>query len=126
MDNIGNAFKSTVTDAKDEITGLASKATEHVAMFQAAQYASQWMPIETKFSMKPTYVKVPVQTVERIKFFENEQISMLVAEHAEEKEMILAENAGLRALMGKEGRLSSRDLCCCSPATCHQTRRTLD
>ena len=61
------------------------------------------MPVDTKLSMKPTYVKVPVQTVERIKFYESEQLNMIVAQHAEEKETILAENAGLRSMMGLEG-----------------------
>jgi len=61
------------------------------------------MPIDTKLSMKPTYIKVPVQTVERIKFFDSERLNMIVAQHAEEKETILAENAGLRSMMGLEG-----------------------
>lgn len=85
------------------VGSLANKATETVAIFQAAQYAAKWMPIDTKLSMKPTYIKVPVQTVERIKFYENEQLNMIVAQHAEEKETILAENAGLRSMMGLEG-----------------------
>jgi hypothetical protein len=52
--------------------------------------------------MKPTYVKVPVQAVERIKFWESEKLAMIVSQHAEEKEKILAENAGLRSMMGLE------------------------
>lgn len=98
-----SAFGSIGTDALDEVGSLASKATETVALFQAAQYAAKWMPVDTKLSMKPTYIKVPVQTVERIKFYESEQLNMIVAQHAEEKETILAENAGLRSMMGLEG-----------------------
>lgn len=103
VSNVQSAFGSLGHDALDEVGSLAHKAQETVALFQASQYASKWMPIDTKLSMKPTYVKVPVQTVERIKFYENEQLNMIVAQHAEEKETILAENAGLRSMMGLEG-----------------------
>jgi hypothetical protein len=103
VSNVQSAFGSIGTDALDEVGSLANKATETVAIFQAAQYAAKWMPIDTKLSMKPTYIKVPVQTVERIKFYENEQLNMIVAQHAEEKETILAENAGLRSMMDLEG-----------------------
>ena len=45
-------------------------------------------------------MKVPAQTVERIKWHEDADVNMIVTQHAREKEMILAENAGLRAMMG--------------------------
>ena len=99
---VRSAFGSAINDAASEIDGLASKAEETVASFQAMQYAAKWMPVDTRLSMKPTYVKVPVQAVERIKFWESEKLAMIVSQHAEEKEKILAENAGLRSMMGLE------------------------
>ena len=46
-------------------------------------------------NLKPTYVKVPVSTVERLKFYEDENVRQIVAQHLIEKETILAEqNAG--------------------------------
>ena len=99
---VRSAFGAAINDAADEIDGLAHKAEETVAAFQAMQYAAKWMPVDTRLSMKPTYVKVPVQAVERIKFWEQEKLAMIASQHAEEKEKILAENAGLRAMMGLE------------------------
>ena len=99
---VQSAFGAAINDAADEIDGLAHKAEETVAAFQAMQYAAKWMPVDTRLSMKPTYVKVPVQAVERIKFWEQEKLAMIASQHAEEKEKILAENAGLRAMMGLE------------------------
>ena len=99
---VQSAFGAAINDAADEIDGLAHKAEETVAAFQAMQYAAKWMPVDTRLSMKPTYVKVPVQAVERIKFWEQEKLAMIASQHAEEKEKILAENAGLRSMMGLE------------------------
>ena len=58
VSNVQSAFGATWKDAADEAGSYASKATETVAIFQAAQYAAKWMPIDTKLSMKPTYIKV--------------------------------------------------------------------
>ena len=100
---VQSAFGAAINDAADEIDGLAHKAEETVAAFQAMQYAAKWMPVDTRLSMKPTYVKVPVQAVERIKFWEQEKLAMIASQHAEEKEKILAENAGLRVDDGAGG-----------------------
>ena len=52
--------------------------------------------------MRPTYVKVPVQTVDQLKFWERDDVRAMKMAHLEEKRQILDENAGLRALMGEE------------------------
>ena len=100
VNNVTQAFGSVGNDALDEVGSLAHKATEQVALFNAAQYAAKWMPVDTKLTMKPTYVKVAVQSAERIKFFENLEYESIVANHLEEKNAILAENAGLRGMLG--------------------------
>ena len=97
--NTVDAFGEAVRDMKEEVGEYASKAAESLARFQATQYAAKWMPIETNVNLKPTYVKVPVQTVERLKFYEDENVRQIVATHLIEKEQILAENAGLRSLI---------------------------
>ena len=106
--NTADAFGQALTDAKEEVGEYASKATESLARFQAAQYAAKWMPLETNVNLKPTYVKVPVSTVERLKFYEDENVRQIVAQHLIEKETILAENAGLRSLVpGLQDEVSS-------------------
>ena len=106
--NTADAFGQALTDAKEEVGEYASKATESLARFQAAQYAAKWMPVETNVNLKPTYVKVPVSTVERLKFYEDENVRQIVAQHLIEKETILAENAGLRSLVpGLQDEVSS-------------------
>ena len=70
VSQVTDAFGSVGHDALDEVGSLANKATETVALFQAAQYASKWMPIDTHLTMKPTYVKVAAQSAERIKWYE--------------------------------------------------------
>ena len=42
MSNVQSAFGSIGGDALDEVGSLANKATETVAIFQAAQYAAKW------------------------------------------------------------------------------------
>ena len=74
-----DAFGSVGHDALDEVGSLANKATETVALFQAAQYASKWMPIDTHLTMKPTYVKVAAQSAERIKWYEDAAFESIVA-----------------------------------------------
>jgi hypothetical protein len=69
-----DAFGQALTDAKEEVGEYALKAAESVARFQATQYAAKWMPLETNVNLKPTYVKVPVSTVERLKFYEDENV----------------------------------------------------
>ena len=106
--NTADAFGQALTDAKEEVGEYASKAAESLARFQAAQYAAKWMPLETNVNLKPTYVKVPVSTVERLKFYEDENVRQIVAQHLIEKETILAENAGLRSLVpGLQDEVSS-------------------
>ena len=99
---VTDAFSEVLNDASDEVNTYASKAAETLARFQAAQFAMQFNPIESGLSMKPTYVKVPAQTVEELKFWENEDLRALKMKHLEEKQQILAENAGMRALLGDE------------------------
>ena len=99
---VTDAFGEVLNDASDEVNTYASKAAETLARFQAAQFAMQFNPIESGLSMKPTYVKVPAQTVEELKFWENEDLRALKMKHLEEKQQILAENAGMRALLGDE------------------------
>ena len=104
------AFGQALTDAKEEVGEYALKAAESVARFQATQYAAKWMPLETNVNLKPTYVKVPVSTVERLKFYEDER-RQIVAQHLIEKETILAENAGLRSLVpGLQDEVSSEQV----------------
>ena len=43
--NTADAFGQALTDAKEEVGEYASKATESLARFQAAQYAAKWMPL---------------------------------------------------------------------------------
>ena len=106
--NTADAFGQALTDAKDEVGEYAMKAAETMARFQATQYAAKWMPLETNVNLKPTYVKVPVSTVERLKFYEDENVRQIVAQHLIEKETILAENAGLRSLVpGLQDEVSS-------------------
>ena len=100
--HVTDALGSVGHDALDEVGSLASKATETVALFQAAQYASKWMPIDTHLTMKPTYVKVAAQSAERIKWYEDAAVETIVAAHADERDAILAENAGLRGMLGLE------------------------
>ena len=64
VNNVASAFGSVGNDALDEVGTLASKATEQVALFHASQYAAKWMPVDSKLGMKPTYVKVHVQSAE--------------------------------------------------------------
>ena len=97
-----DAFSEALHDASDEVSTYASRAAETLARFRAAQFAMQFNPIESGLSMKPTYVKVPAQTVEELKFWENEDLRALKTKHLEEKQQILAENAGMRALLGDE------------------------
>ena len=109
--NTADAFGQALTDAKEEVGEYASKAAESLARFQAAQYAAKWMPLETNVNLKPTYVKVPVSTVERLKFYEDENVRQIVAQHLIEKETILAENAGLRSLVpGLQDEVSSEQV----------------
>ena len=54
VSNVQSAFGAMGKDLSEEADALASKATETVALFQAAQYAAKWMPIEGMRSMKPT------------------------------------------------------------------------
>ena len=108
VSNVQSAFGAVGHDALDEMGSLANKATETVATFHASQYAAKWMPVDTHLTMKPTYVKVPVQSLERIKFFENERLAEIVANNAEDRETILAENAGLRGMLGLEERSSEQ------------------
>ena len=106
-----DAFGQALTDAKEEVGEYALKAAESVARFQATQYAAKWMPLETNVNLKPTYVKVPVSTVERLKFYEDENVRQIVAQHLIEKETILAENAGLRSLVpGLQDEVSSEQV----------------
>ena len=102
VSQVTDAFGSVGHDALDEVGSLASKATETVALFQAAQYAAKWMPIDTHLTMKPTYVKVAAQSAERIKWYEDADFEKIVATHADERDAILAENAGLRGMLGLE------------------------
>ena len=102
VSQVTDAFGSVGHDALDEVGSLANKATETVALFQAAQYASKWMPIDTHLTMKPTYVKVAAQSAERIKWYEDAAFESIVAAHADERDAILAENAGLRGMLGLE------------------------
>ena len=102
VNQVTDAFGSVGHDALDEVGSLASKATETVALFQAAQYASKWMPVDTHLTMKPTYVKVAAQSAERIKWYEDAAVETIVAAHADERDAILAENAGLRGMLGLE------------------------
>ena len=99
---VTDAFSEALHDASDEVSTYASRAAETLARFRAAQFAMQFNPIESGLSMKPTYVKVPAQTVEELKFWENEDLRALKTKHLEEKQQILAENAGMRALLGDE------------------------
>jgi hypothetical protein len=87
---VTDAFSEVLNDASDEVNTYASKAAETLARFQAAQFAMQFNPIESGLSMKPTYVKVPAQTVEELKFWENEDLRALKMKHLEEKQQILA------------------------------------
>ena len=106
-----DAFGQALTDAKEEVGEYALKAAESMARFQATQYAAKWMPLETNVNLKPTYVKVPVSTVERLKFYEDENVRQIVAQHLIEKETILAENAGLRSLVpGLQDEVSSEQV----------------
>jgi len=102
VNQVTGAFSEALDDASEEIGTYASKASEALARFQAAQHASQWNPIESGVSMRPTYVKVPVQTVDQLKFWERDDVRAMKMAHLEEKRQILDENAGLRALMGEE------------------------
>ena len=102
VSQVTDAFGAVGHDALDEVGSLASKATETVALFQAAQYAAKWMPIDTHLTMKPTYVKVAAQSAERIKWYEDADFEKIVSAHADERDAILAENAGLRGMLGLE------------------------
>jgi hypothetical protein len=102
VNQVTGAFSEVLDDASEEIGTYASKASEALVRFQAAQHASQWNPIESGVSMRPTYVKVPVQTVDQLKFWENDDVRAMKMAHLQEKQQILSENAGLRALMGEE------------------------
>ena len=105
---VSEAFGALGHDAAEDVGSLAHKAAELTAQFQASQYAAKWMPVETLLTMKPTYVKVPAQSVERIKFFERADLEALTRAHVEEKETVLAENAGLRSMLGLEERASEQ------------------
>ena len=74
VNQVTGAFSEALDDASEEIGTYASKASEALARFQAAQHASQWNPIESGVSMRPTYVKVPVQTVDQLKFWERDGV----------------------------------------------------
>ena len=102
VSQVQDALGSVIADASEEVTEYASKASETLARFQAAQFASQFNPIESALNMKPTYVKVPAQTVEQLKFWENQDVTSLKMTHLQEKQVILAENAGMRALLGED------------------------
>ena len=102
VSQVQDALGSVLADASEEVTEYAAKASETLARFQAAQFASQFNPIESALHMKPTYVKVPAQTVEQLKFWENQDVTSLKMTHLQEKQVILAENAGMRALLGED------------------------
>jgi len=102
MNQVTDAFGAVLDDATEEATQYANKASEALARFQASQYASQYLPIESAVSMRPTYVKVPAQTVEQLKFWESDDTRALKMEHLREKQVILQENAGLRAMLGED------------------------
>ena len=105
-DALGNVF----ADASEEVGSYASRAAETLARFQAAQFAAQFNPIESALNMKPTYVKVPTQTVEQLKFWENLDVTALKMTHLQEKQVILAENAGMRALLGDDASEAVQEL----------------
>ena len=102
MNQVTDAFGAVLDDATEEATQYANKASEALARFQASQYASQYLPIESAVSMRPTYVKVPAQTVEQLKFWESDDTRAMKMEHLREKQVILQENAGLRAMLGED------------------------
>ena len=102
MNQVTDAFGAVLDDATEEATQYANKASEALARFQASQYASQYLPIESAVSMRPTYVKVPAQTVEQLKFWESDDVRAMKMEHLREKQVILQENAGLRAMLGED------------------------
>lgn len=102
MNQVTDAFGAVLDDATEEATQYANKASEALARFQASQYASQYLPIESAVSMRPTYVKVPAQTVEQLKFWEADDTRAMKMEHLREKQVILQENAGLRAMLGED------------------------
>ena len=99
---VADAFGEVIHDATEEASSYVSKAQETLIKFQAAQHAAQWNPIESGLTMRPTYVKVPVSTIEQIKFWESEDVRAMKMTHLQEKQTILAENAGMRALLGEE------------------------
>lgn len=102
MNQVTDAFGAVLDDATEEATQYANKASEALARFQASQYAAQYLPIESAVSMRPTYVKVPAQTVEQLKFWEADDTRAMKMEHLREKQVILQENAGLRAMLGED------------------------
>ena len=102
LNQVTDAFGAVLDDAADEATQYANKASEALTRFQASQYASQYLPIESAVSMRPTYVKVPAQTVEQLKFWESDDVRAMKMEHLREKQVILQENAGLRAMVGED------------------------
>ena len=110
LNQVADALGEVMHDASEEVGSYASAAKETLMRFQAAQHAAQWNPIESGLTMRPTYVKVPVSSVEQLKFWESDDVRGMKMLHLQEKQAILAENAGMRALLGEEASETVQDL----------------
>jgi len=110
LNQVADALGEVMQDASEEVGSYASAAKETLMRFQAAQHAAQWNPIESGLTMRPTYVKVPVSSVEQLKFWESDDVRGMKMLHLQEKQAILAENAGMRALLGEEASETVQEL----------------